>query len=180
MIQNSKDAELVSLMKAMLNYGAQAQLLFNHNTDELANASLSAADKVLPEVDANRYAYTVTGSEAGIQITQATLLLETETSVRIYFKLTGDKTIEDYTFYVNGQKVTPEMANGSYYVSVKDIAAQNLDATNIINLGGITIHYSGLSYVNTVLKNADTVGQTLVDTVKALYYYNRDAEAYFN
>ena len=180
MINNSKDPELVSLMKAMLNYGAAAQILFNHNTDNLANASLSEADKVLVDVDASAYAHSLSGSEAGIQVYQATLLLETETSIRIYFKLTGSKTIDQYTFKVDGTVVQPKASGGLYYVEILNIAAQHLDRMYTITVGGMTIRYGGLSYVNQVIKNPQYATEATTNAAKALFVYSRMAEDYFN
>ena len=62
---------------------------------------------------------------------------------------------------------------------MENIAAQNLDAVNTVSVGGLTIRYSGLSYAYMVLKNPQA-SETLVNTVKALYFYNRSAEEYFN
>jgi hypothetical protein len=180
MIQYGGDAALASLMKAMLNYGAAAQLLFNHNTGNLANAGLSEADKVLADVDASGYAASISGSEAGISVASASLMLETETSIRIYFRLTGSKTIDEFTFLVDGKEVTPVEKNGQYYVEITDIAAQDLDAEHAIAVGGIRIRYSGLSYVNTVMQNQSIAGEVLVNTAKALFAYNKLAESYFN
>jgi hypothetical protein len=47
-LKNSTDAKLKQLVAAMLNYGAEAQLFFGHNTSALANSSLTAAQKALP------------------------------------------------------------------------------------------------------------------------------------
>ena len=48
-LKNSTDVKLKQLVVAMLNYGAEAQLYFGHNTGSLANAALTAAQKALPE-----------------------------------------------------------------------------------------------------------------------------------
>ena len=48
-LKNSTDAKLKQLVVAMLNYGAEAQLYFGHNTGALANAALTADQKALPE-----------------------------------------------------------------------------------------------------------------------------------
>ena len=180
MIQYGGNAKLADLMKAMLNYGAAAQVLFGYNTGNLANAALSEEDKVLAEVDASAYASKITGSEEGIAIASATLMLETETSVRIYFKLTGDKTIDQYRFFVDNVAVQPIEKDGKFYVEIKDIAAQDLDARHTITVGGLTIEYSGLSYVNTVINYPASAGEALVNAAKAIFSYNRKAEAYFN
>ena len=47
-LKNSTDTALKQLVAAMLNYGAQAQLYFGHNTNHLANASMTAQQKALP------------------------------------------------------------------------------------------------------------------------------------
>lgn len=49
-LQNSDDLKLKQLVVSMLNYGAQAQLFFEHNVNTLANASLTDEQKALPEV----------------------------------------------------------------------------------------------------------------------------------
>ena len=180
MIRYSDSTELVKLMKAMLNYGAAAQVLFNHHTDDLANASLDDADKVLTDVDASAYAHSVTGSEDGIQVVNATLLLETETSIRIYFKLTGSKSIDQYTFRVDGQEVQPQKNGDQYFLEISDIAAQDLEEMHTVTVGGITVRYGGLSYVNQVIKNPQYATQGLTDAVKALFTYHKMAEDYFN
>ena len=178
MIQHGGDEELSALMKAMLNYGAAAQILFGHNTDALANASLSEADRQLPAVDASAYAYGYSGSEEGVQITNATLLLETETAARIYFTLAENKTVDQLVCTLDGVTVQPQVSGSGYFLEIPDIAAQDLDAMHTLTIGGITVTYSGLSYVNQVLRY-ENAGETLVNTVKALFIYNKMAERFF-
>ena len=48
-LKNSADVKLKKLVAAMLNYGAEAQLYFGHNTGNLANAALTADQKALPD-----------------------------------------------------------------------------------------------------------------------------------
>ena len=47
-LKNSTDVKLKQLVVAMLNYGAKAQLHFNHNTGALATAALTADQLALP------------------------------------------------------------------------------------------------------------------------------------
>ena len=48
-LKNSTDVKLKQLAVAMLNYGAEAQRCFGHNTGNLANAALNAEHLALPE-----------------------------------------------------------------------------------------------------------------------------------
>ena len=176
-IDNYTDAKTVNLMKAMLNYGASAQLLFEHNTDDLANAALSEADKALPAVDASAFAHSVTGTEAGIKASQMTLLLDSETSIRIYFQLTGSKTIDAYTFYVDGKEVQPVAKDGMYYVQIPHIPAHRLGQMYEVTVGGITVTYGALSYINQVLTTPN-VPEVVSNMAKALFLYHEAAMAY--
>ena len=110
----------------------------------------------------------------------ATLLLETETTARIYFKLTGSKTIDRFTFKVDGQVVQAKANGDLYYVEIPNIAAQHLDEMHTVTVGGLTIRYGGLSYVNQVIKNPAYATEAMSEAAKALFAYNKMAEYYFN
>ena len=174
--QHADNAKLVDLMKAMVNYGAAAQVHFGYNTENLANAILAEADQVLVDVDASAYAHSKTGAEEGIDITSAALLLDTNTIIRFYITLTGDKTIDEYTVTVNGKEVTPVASGNRYYVDVTDIGAHNLDQVQVLAIGDLSMSFSALSYVDLVLKK--DASEDLVDLVKALYAYAMAAENY--
>ena len=175
-IANTSDQKTINLMKAMLNYGASAQMLFSYRTDDLANAALADADKVFAKVDASAFAHSRTGEEEGIKPVSYTLLLDSETTVRCYFELTGDKSIEEFTFTVDGEEVTPVYKDGYYYIEKANIAAHRLDDMHTFTCGNITITYGGMSYVNQVMTYY-TSGTTF-DMASALYAYSKAAEAY--
>jgi len=177
-ISTSKDAKTVNLMKAMLNYGAAAQKMMNYKPDNLANKSLSDADKVLTKVDATQYKHSITGTEDGIKPVEALLVLGSETTIRVGFSLTGNKTIDQYTFTVDGVEVEPVLKGGKYVLEVPNIAAHRLDEYHTFTCGGITVTYCGLSYVNQVM-GYYTEGTTF-DMAAALYNYSQATEAYTN
>ena len=178
-IENYKGNELANLMKGMLNYGAAAQKLFNYRTDDLANAALSEEDKFLPEVDASAYAHVNAGSEEGIKVSSMTLLLDSETTARVYFELTGGKSIDEFTFMVNGKEVEPTYKNGKYYVEIRNIGAHRLHQMHTVTCGGITVKYAALSYVNQVMNFAAATPET-VEMAKALYAYYLAAADYLS
>ena len=69
-----------------------------------------------------------------------------------------------------------------YYVSVENIAAQDLDEMQEIKVGAngeyATISYSALSYVRSALL-AENTDAALIEMVTALYRYSVAANAYF-
>ena len=130
-------------------------------------------------MDASAFAHAVSGSEEKLAFAGASLILEAETTLRIFFRLTNDADIASYTFTVDGAEVTPVLRGGLYYVELKNISAKELDGAHTITAGNITLTYSALSYVYNVLNKADTLNPLLVEASKALYLYNQAANAYF-
>jgi hypothetical protein len=175
-LKTSKDAKTLALMKAMLNYGAAAQKMIGYKTDNLANKNLSEADKVLALVDATGFKHNLSGSEAGIKPVEAKLVLGSETTIRIGFQLTGSKSIEEFTFAVDGVEVRPEYKGGMYCLEVENIAAHRLDEYHTFTCGDITLTYCGLSYVNQMLGIYNQ--GVIYDMVLALYYYSQATEAF--
>ena len=66
-LKNSTDNSLKQLCAAMLNYGAEAQLYFGHNTSDLANATLTGEQKGLPNAYSSNMVSTVPTAAAAKQ-----------------------------------------------------------------------------------------------------------------
>lgn len=174
----TKNANLINLMKAMLNYGAAAQVEFEYNTDNLVNNIMDEADRVLATADADAYAHKITGTDADLSIYGTSLILDSETSIRIYFNVAEGKAVEDYTFTIDGEPVTPIAKDGRYYITLTNIAAKDLDVWHTFCVGGITVEYAGLSYVARVQEVASSDAD-LMDLANALYAYSQAAEVFF-
>ena len=181
-------AELVTLLKSMLNYGAYAQTEFGVNTDNLANASLSDADKVLGTLTTDmitvaEYAYDETLE--GI-VDTASLILNSKTDFRQYLTAaTADgytATLSDTTLDVT---LGADETEGKGYIQVNNIPAAELDNAYVLTVSNGTvsgnINFSPLNYVQGVLKTVgtDTEDESLVDVATALYWYNNAANNYF-
>ena len=106
-----------------------------------------------------------------------TLILETETTLRLYFK---SDNIENYTFKLDGIGVTLNKIEeeGLYYVEIANISAKDLDTTHTLIVNdNCTLTFNALSYAySTVKAGADN---NICNVVKALYKYNDAANAYF-
>ena len=177
-VENDYRRLFINLMKAMLNYGAAAQVEFGYNTDQLVNENLKEADKVIPEPDrAYLYAHTWSGEEEGLEISSASLLLQSQTKIRIYFKLNEGYELADFVFTVDGKEVTPVQSGSEYYIEKPNVAAKDLDTMYTFCLGGKQLTYCGLSYVNQVMTHSND--EDLRTLAKALYQYNRAANGYF-
>ena len=172
-------ANLVNLLKAMLNYGAYSQIKFGYNTDNLANAGVET--DALPNItaaDLASFAHGKEGSEDGITIQSVSLLLESTTTIRFYFKLTGTRSIDEFTFDVDGEVVEPVHYSGNtYYVDKVGVSARNLDENSYVTVGGLRVWYNGMSYVRQILTSSSDAA--LINACKALYAYSEAANAYF-
>ena len=162
----------------MLTYGAYAQQLFSYRTDALAGGSLPSLSDVTVN-DLTSYAYEKSGSEDNLILYGSSLLLKDKTTIRVYYQLSGN--ISDYTFYVDGQVVTPTKSGnaGLYYVEVKDIAAQDLGVVHTFRVGSLSVtNFSALSYVKAVFEY-DKSTEDNKNAMTALYLYYQAAKKYF-
>lgn len=169
------------LVKAMLNYGGYAQIYFGHNTSEPANDDLTESERSLDAVTESfvaDYEYMLSDKDSGIDYKGSKLTLESTTAIKHYFMLTDDKTIDDYTFTVNGETVMPTKSGDMYYVTVSNISAQNLGTDYAVKAGGLRLTYSPMSYTYSALTQTDKT--TLQDVTRALYLYNQAAVEYTN
>ena len=181
--QTSNDEKLKALVTAMLQYGAYAQLHFEHNTGNLANAGLDDYTSKLETVTAatlSEYVKDDIQNNDQVKLKSVSLLLKAETTMRLFFELADGVNIDDVTF--NGEPYTGERG-GLYYVDITNIAAKNLDEDVVvyINVNGQSVgqvSYSPVRYCHSILTTSNDAD--LVNAVKALYLYNQAANNYFN
>ena len=178
--RKSGDEKLVALVNALSDLGSLAQQYFKVNVDDraevLADLSVITADTV------SGYAGKTDVKEgSGLTLVGSSLLLREDTCIRHYFKLSGD--VSQYSFTVDGKKVTPVKKGEYYYVDIPNIYAKNLDKAFHVEVStaanGViaTIDYSALSYVCKQLKSSDDA--QLLDLLRALVLYSQAAEVYF-
>ncbi len=177
LITTSNDANVTALAKSLLNYGAEAQLKFSHNTDKLANASLAAAEenKVTP-VDAEvlkDYTRTVTGTVDGVEYVGSTALWNSYTCIRHYFKIEDGKNV---TFTYGGNELTKVEKDGMYYVEISDILPQEMDDTLTLTVSedasDMTVTYSVYAYFASMINGNN---QSMLNAVYSAYAYSKAA-----
>lgn len=164
------------LVKAMLNYGAYAQVHFDKNPGTLANAGLTDEEKILGDVTIDIDDPVVSELSEGTTFEGATLSLKSETTLSLYFK--SDETL---TFSCEGYDVET-VTSGEYQIArIRGIKAKNIGDILKLDVNGVTVTYSPLNYCKNVLASSTaTPDEKLTNVVKALYRYWQAANSYFN
>lgn len=144
-----------AVAEAMLNYGAMAQLYFDHNTDTLANGGyetdLNAADvSAVAPLSISGNADTFLG---------ASLVLKSKIIVRLYFS----EAVEGAKQNTNG-----------WYVDVEGIGAGDLNTVQTVTVGEATFNFSVLSFAKTVIEGAYEAD--FQNLMKALVLYSAAVE----
>lgn len=183
-------SEVCKLVKAMLNYGANAQQYFGKDTDKLANTYLNTEEKDLSDVldapDTYLGSYqteSVTNAAIG-SFTRANLVLESDTVLRVYFKPAEGVSVEELTFTLNNKEITPVKSGSEYLLKVADIKAQKLNESMVFavsvredeNMTPVSLSYNPLSYCYRILTRTDVdFSQELKNVAAALYKYHVNA-----
>ena len=169
--------EMKALAAALSDYGAAADRLFAYSAEPPAvKADLST---ITAE---NLAAYKLTQSGTapeGLSLSGATLMLESETTLRVYFKAQTAPAVT-----VDGAAVTPIQKGNAYYVAIPNILAKELGAPHTIAFGEYEISCSALTYAYSVLRaypESDTSAEAvnLRTLARALVRYQQTAVAYF-
>ena len=179
------------LVRAMLHYGAYAQIFFNYKTDKLANANLindtnyTLADAVFTRP----YDSSKTSLPAGLEFSNVSLTLQTTTTLNLYFT---DNTNKNLTFkLVNGTKettITPIVSGSQKLIKITNIPAGSLDSEYTVKIvveGDSTeyvVKYNPMTYAYNVITREQTEVRTpeLKNLMKALYLYSEAAKKYIN
>lgn len=157
--------ETKALVKAMTDYGDYAKAYFNNSivTTTIENNAVTA--EILAD-----FSMKSSGSlPDGIKYYGSSLLLESDTALRHYFRVADGTGVENYNF--SGNK------GNYYYIDVADIQANMLGKTSNVTVGDYTISYSPMSYAYAVMKS-NTASDNLKNVVRALYLYNQAAVNY--
>lgn len=163
------------LVKEMLNYGAMAQIYFDHNSENLANNDITGvAAREVPDTTTD---LSFDGEADGVEFYGASLVYRDKIAVRYYYDVTEDAS--SITFTANGNVYTPVLKDGRYYVEVADILPQDLEQqitlTATDNAGNtLTVCYGPMNYI---VRMNQKGSESLKALVKALYNYHLAAKA---
>lgn len=177
LLANSDDENEKNLVKAMLNYGGQAQSYFDYNTGNIASDDIILENQAEPENTGKKA--TVSGSLDGIAYYGNSLIAESKTTVRYYFSVSGD--INDYSFTCNDKPYTVQKKGDYYIVTVDGLCPDDLaeDVTLVVSNGSnsMSVSYSPMVYMERMF-HKDSTAADLKTFIKALYNYHLAALAY--
>ena len=159
------DEDWGDLMQAMLNYGAAAQKLFNYETEKLA-ATLEGFAFDMSAIGMP----TLEGDKTIISDLSASLVLESDTALKLYFKNATDVAL---TVTVNNKAaVLTEANDGLLCLTISDIAADQLADEFVISIndGALVITISACEWAKTVVNN-QTSSEDMITLAKALAAY---------
>lgn len=161
------DEKTLRLVNAMAGYGDYAKAYFNNeNLDANTEMDAVTAD-TLASFDKQ-----ISGDlPEGITYYGSSLLLESNTTMRHYFKVAEGTDVSALSF--SGSK------GNYYYIDIPNISAEKLGTIQNVAIGNCTISYSPMSYAYAVLSSKNT-SESLKNLVKSLYLYEQAAEAYKN
>ncbi len=177
--------EAVPFAMAMLNYGASSQKYFNKAVDELANKYLTDDEQEIPDrfdgyIDKfipKKAENDVLGQLAGLN-----MVLESETTLNIFYEPKEGIDVSKLTFSVDGKEVTPEKRGQYYILSLENIKANELGTSKTFTVtdGTNTLRgdYCAMMYCYQVLNAAEgTYEDDLVTLVKAFSNYAYTAQS---
>lgn len=178
------DAKLETLLKSVANLGYYTQMALsaaNGFTVGESGADYKTMDHYsTPDLNVNldAFAYSETGSAAGITKVSRSLGLDAETSIYLYFSVASGRTDAPAVTVKNknGAAVAvtvSKQSDGRYKLTIPNIPAHKLgDEFTITVDGTLTIRMSAMSYVNIVL-NAAGADAATKNMVASLYEYYR-------
>jgi hypothetical protein len=176
----SYSREIRELAEAIQNFGSYAQKLLKYDT---ATAKVTDLLGDVTKADVSPYKTVTSGKVSGLKFQGTGLELNADTVLKAYFSLTGEDDIADYSFTLDGKKVTPEKIGDSRYsISIEGIKAKDLGKNYEISVkkssSKMEIQTSVLSWSEQV------IGRTGVDAAttnmaKMIYRYSEEATAYF-
>ncbi len=167
-IQNSSkySSETVALVKAMLNYGKYAKAYFDGEVLEATAEMNNVTADMLAE-----YKMSESGElPEGITYYGSSLLLESKTVLRHYFKIEEGVDAESYGFSEH---------KGMYYYYDDELFARSLVAPSWnFRFSDYTLTYGPMSYAYTIL-TSHSDDKALVNLMKSLYLYGKAASDYY-
>ena len=196
--ETKNDETLVNLCKSIIDYGKYAKEYFEYKPEVKIESDRTLPESIVidsQEVTTEQKLKEKTGV-ANVKFERYSFVAYSDTSIRIYFKLENDASIEDYTASISpvdgsSMNVKIEGNNWGEYIEVYGIESANIDKVFTVTLthkGGENttsenITYSALHYLyETMEKTSGSQEEKniqLRNMCLAIYQYNLCAKEKF-
>ena len=180
---SEKPEQLKALAKALLNYGANAQTVFDSALIEkpaLANANVGnngyadvTAEQIAGKINGTASDLNAIATRLGAKYFTSSLIYLSKNTLRIYFTPTS------YLGEIpNANAYDGSKSDHYYYVDHANIPAAELDDQQTFNVNGTTFTFSALDYAKAVVESTK-MDDDQKNLAKSLYLYNQAANDYF-
>lgn len=180
----NKPKQLAALAQALLNYGANAQTVFDSAlTEKPALANKTVGNNGYADVTAEQIGAAIkdeasdlneVATQLGAKYYTNSLIYLSKNTLRIYF------TPTTYPGEIpNAGEYDGNLSGYYYYVDHANIPAAELDNQQTFTVGGTTFTFSALDYAKAVVESTKMEPEQQ-NLAKALYLYNQKANAYFD
>ena len=171
--------KLKPLASKLLAYCEYTKQYFDGATVAV-ETDVDLGDKVAATTALSAYAKTVGSTESGVKYNGTSLLLGTETTIKMFFLASGEHT---FVCKVQGgssvNDIIVEQSGGEYIVKIPHLTAPELDTKYEIYVDGEDtpyVTYNALSWAYNVIQKTDSYKYNLGN---AMYWYNKEANVYF-
>ena len=179
--------QLTDLVKAMLDYGAKAQLVFDRNTDFLANlgSDFNKDDVTSDYIETDPDIMERNLENYGLEYQYSSVVFLSGMSLRHFYKVTDEtkyNTIKDSIKFLDEQNnkvydVTPVKRGDMIYFQKKDIAASQLDNQYVLKIGDSTYRYSAMDGIKKIMNSGPDSNS--IELCETTYRYNQAANIFF-
>ena len=177
MKSTASSATMRALAQALEDYGLAAKNYFR-------KSGLSLRPEVTAVTAAELSAWDIVTQgqkPAGVRNAAISVVFEADNSLRVYLNFEAGVDPNEYRYEIDGRAASlRRRSDGNYYLTVENIAADELDTAHRFTVSGAsgsyTITASVLGYAKTAIERGEG---DMANLAKALYLYNRAAESYF-
>jgi hypothetical protein len=176
----SSNEKMKDLAYKLKQYGFYVQKYLNYKAEEVT-PTLDVSGVTAEKLD--EYKGSRTEALEGLAFSGFSFLFKEDSAIRYKFTLASGRSIDEFTFTVDGSPVTPVLESGKYVIEIGNIRARDLNKEYVLVVtdsegGSQTLSYSGLTYARTLIKQGST--EEAKNAARALYLYYKAADEYFN